>query len=255
MPALPHPLGDPLVFEVLGVPIAYVPTDELISRIVAAAAAREGLSVFIPNANTLNLATDDPSYRAVLQRGDIVVNDGIGVRIAARLAGLSELENQNGTDLTPAVCAAGADVGLRVFWLGGVDGRAAAAGEALQREFPGLEIAGTHHGYFDDGDDIARRIAGTRPHLVLVSLGNPLQEIWIDRHLSQLDGAVAMGVGALVDRYAGLVERPPEWVQRSGLEWAHRLVNDPAGLWRRYLLGNPRFVARILQDRPRVLHS
>ncbi len=250
-----HALGDPLVFEVLDVPIAYVPTDALISRIVAAALGREGLSVYMLNAHTLNLAHGDPRYRGVLRRGDIVVNDGVGVRIAARLAGVTELDNQNGTDLFPAVIEAAAPHGLRVFWLGGVEGRAEAAAKRLEADYPGATVVGTHHGFFteDDTPAILEMIRAADPHLVLVSFGNPRQEAWIDAHLDELGGAVAAGVGALVDRFAGQVSRPPAWVRKVGMEWFARLLQYPRVLWRRYLIGNPAFLWRIARNRPKIL--
>jgi N-acetylglucosaminyldiphosphoundecaprenol N-acetyl-beta-D-mannosaminyltransferase len=245
---------DSLRFDVLGVEFCYVPTRELIDRISQAALQREGLSVYIPNAHTLNLAYERPDYRELLGRGSIVVNDGVGVRIAARRAGIRSLENQNGTDLTPAICRAGSRHGLRVYWLGGVDGQAAAASKELERRCPGIKIVGTHHGYFSEVENaaICAEIRACRPHLLLVSFGNPLQEEWIDAHLDQLDGAVAIGVGGLVDHLAGDLVRAPKIMQRLGLEWVHRLIQQPR-VWRRYVLGIPRFLWRINRHPPSII--
>ena len=142
-----------------------------------------------------------------------------------------------------------------LFWLGGVEGRADAAARRLEADYPGATVVGTHHGYFAENDRaaIVQQIRDAEPHLVLVSFGNPGQEQWIDAHLDELGGAVAAGVGALVDRFAGEVGRPPAWVRRIGMEWFARLLRYPRVLWRRYLIGNPVFLWRIARNRPRIL--
>ena len=232
------------------------PVDQVVDRIAAAALARSGCSVFFANAHTLNTAYERPGFRDVMARADMVLNDGIGVQVAGRLAGLSGLENQNGTDLAPAVCRLGASHGLRLFWLGGQPGHAEEAAAAMARLAPGVEVAGHHHGYFDESElaTVCAHIRESRPHIVFVSLGNPLQEEWIDKNLDQLGGAVVMGVGGLVDHMSGHLGRVPEPMRRLGFEWMYRMFQQP-WVWRRYVLGIPRFFWRLARVRPAMVEA
>jgi N-acetylglucosaminyldiphosphoundecaprenol N-acetyl-beta-D-mannosaminyltransferase len=205
--------------------------------------------VFIANAHTLNLAWEDPSYRAVLNAADAVFADGRGVRLAARLKGLRLRDNLVGTDLLPALFAAAGRAGLTCFLLGGAPGTAERAAARVEVEFHGVRIVGNHHGYLDadDGPRVLDVINARRPDLVLVAMGNPLQERWIHRHARDLRVPLAIGVGGLFDHWAGHLRRAPVWVRRWGIEWMQLLLQQPHK-WRRYLLGNPRFVMRAVRD-------
>ncbi|MDE3077010.1 MAG: WecB/TagA/CpsF family glycosyltransferase, partial [Chloroflexota bacterium] len=116
----------------------------------------------------------------------------------------------------------------------------------LQRDFPGLNIAGTYEGHPDDGEALAR-LLGSRPDVLLVAYGHPRQDLWIHQHLSQLGVPVSMGVGGAFDFIAGRTRRAPRWLQRLGLEWLHRLAHEP-WRWRR-MMALPRFAILVLLQR------
>ena len=206
--------------------------------------------VYIVNAATANLCYEDSDYRACINRGHLVLNDGTGVRWAARWERRPLSHNHVGTDLVPRLCHAGRHWDMRVFFLGGQPGVAAAAAGALASSFPGLVVAGHHHGYVTPQDDesLCRSINAARPHLLLVAMGNPLQEVWIDRNLHRLERGVAIGVGGLFDHLAGRLRRAPRWVRAWGCEWMQILLQQPHK-WRRYLLGNPLFLYRMIFGR------
>ena len=236
--------------EVLGTRIQCIHTENgLILDFIAEDQPR---SVYIVNAATLNLAYENPIYRAVLNRGDLVLNDGTGVRWAARLQGVRLRDNNVGTDLVPRLCEEGAKSGLRVFLLGGDTGTVSRAGEMLKQRYPGVEVVGTSHGYFlpSEESDICARIADLNPDLTLVGMGNPLQEFWIDRYLAQLNRGVLVGVGGLFDHLSENLQRAPLWMRQAGFEWLQLLCQQPHK-WRRYLLGNPMFLYRLRFGRPR----
>jgi N-acetylglucosaminyldiphosphoundecaprenol N-acetyl-beta-D-mannosaminyltransferase len=172
---------------------------------------------------------------------------------AARWQGQPFTHNHVGTDLIPRQCSLGQAWGLRVFLLGGLAGIAERAGAALSARFPGIHIAGCHHGYVGPQDDerVCRAINAARPHLILVAMGNPLQEVWIDRNLDRLERGVAVGVGGLFDHLAGNLRRAPQWVRSAGCEWMQILLQQPYK-WRRYVLGNPVFIYRMTLGRPRT---
>ena len=213
---------------------------------IAAMVRREnapcGFCAFI-NADCLNLAYRNPAYRAVLVRAERVWADGVGAAIAARFLGTPVADNVNGTDMLPHLCRAG----YRIYLLGGAPGVAEKAAERLSGLYPETRIAGAEHGYFAGRDaEVAARIRAAAPDLLLVALGAPRQELWIAEHLGELNCKVAIGVGGLLDFASGRIPRAPLWMRRLKLEWIYRLYQEPRRLFRRYVIGNPLFLWRVL---------
>ncbi len=232
--------------EVLGVRIRRRTRRDAIGALCALLADGWSHSVYFFHAATANLAFEDPAFRAVLNRGHLVLNDGIGVRWAARVQGVTLEENLVGTDLIPDLLGHNFERPLRIFLLGGQPGVIERAAAHICDRFPQVEVAGFHHGYFAAGDEaaIVERIRCLAPDLVLVGMGNPRQEYFIDRHLPHLGCRLAIGVGGLFDHFAGELRRAPGWMQCLGLEWSQLLVQQPHK-WRRYLVGGPRFLWRV----------
>ena len=203
------------------------------------------------NADCLNIAYRDRRYRDTLAGCEAVFADGIGVRLGAALTGQGVRDNLNGTDMFPRLCEQLAARGLGLYLLGGRDGVAEEAARRMVERFPNLIISGCHHGYFDQADatTIVDEINRSGAAVLLVSMGAPTQEAWISKHLDRLSVRVCMGVGGLVDFYSGRVSRAPLWVRQIGMEWVWRLAQEPARLWRRYLIGNPLFLARAWRER------
>jgi len=200
--------------------------------------------LYIVNAHTLNLAFEDPSYRAVLNDGTAVFGDGTGVRWAARMQGVRMLDNLVGTDLVPELIQATPRRGSRYYLLGATPDTLERAAAAARAQLPEWELAGFHHGYvIEDSAEAIADINRCRPHMLLVGMGNPLQERWIHDHLPELDVPLAVGVGGLFDHWGGNLTRAPLWVRRLGIEWLQILLQQPHK-WRRYLIGNWKFLAR-----------
>jgi exopolysaccharide biosynthesis WecB/TagA/CpsF family protein len=229
--------------DCFGISVARVDWDQVRAWFFAAVERRDASTLYFVNAHTLNLAWGDADYRAIVARGDLVLNDGLGLDIYGRLAGSRFGDNWNGTDLTPRLLAA-ADPKrpLRVFLYGSVPGRAEAAAKNIVRDHPGVEIVGTIDGFQRDG--VIARINAASPDVLLVGMGNPVQERWIDAHRHELEVGVAAGIGALIDFLSGAIPRAPEWIRELQLEWAFRLGLEPRRLFRRYVIGNPLFIAR-----------
>lgn len=218
-------------------------------RILDAAAGQRPLMVCFANAHSVNLAARDLRFRSAMREA-LVLNDGVGVDLASRLLwGDPFPENLNGTDLVPAMLA-GASSPLRLFLIGGRPGVAKRAGDALAALNPALRIVGTRDGYFDESSESAQIAAllAAEAQLVLVAMGQPLQEVWAQRHWRSLPGPCVC-VGALFDFLAEELPRAPGWIRQLRLEWAYRLSREPARLASRYLLGNPAFVARVVCQR------
>ena len=211
---------------------------------------RKARLVFFVNAHCVNVAARDPHYREALAGADCVFPDGAGVAIAGRLLGHPVPANLSGTDFVPALLAQPGLAGRRVFLLGSRPGVAEAAAARLKARIPGIAIVGTHHGYFAEGkeEEILRRLNLSGAEILLVGMGVPRQEAWLARCRDQLRVDVAFAVGALLDFLAEVVPRAPLWMRRCRIEWVHRLALEPRRLWKRYLLGNPAFLLRILAE-------
>ncbi len=228
--------------RVLGLPVVDATTDDCVEALLGGAAR----TVFFLNAHCANIRARDPHYAAALARAGAVLPDGIGIELAARMTGTELTENLNGTDFTPALLHAAARRGLSVFLFGAKPGTAEAAARKLATTIPGLRIAGTRDGYGGAANsaEAIREINASGADILLVAMGVPQQELWIDRHLSELAPGLVLGVGALFDFLAGTVQRAPAPVRKARLEWAWRLAMEPRRMAGRYLVGNATFMAR-----------
>jgi exopolysaccharide biosynthesis WecB/TagA/CpsF family protein len=237
--------------EILHVPLSRLTAEQALKQIEILYEHHEPAFVVHANAHTLNLAYDDPEYAEVLRRADLVLNDGKGVMLAARIKGERLPADLNGNMFTPLMLQKAAAEGWRVFFLGAGPGVADRAAEVLLRRFPGLEICGTRDGYFSSDEEAISAVKQAETDVLIVGMGNPLQERWLDRCLASTGARLGIGVGAFLDFITGTVPRAPRWMNRMGIEWLHRLAKEPRRMWRRYIIGNPRFISRVVRERVR----
>jgi alpha-1,3-mannosyltransferase len=203
--------------------------------------------VAFANANCLNFAQTDSRMRSALGEA-LVLNDGIGVDLASRLLfGAQFPENLNGTDFTPYYLQ-NTRHSFRLYLLGGRPGIAEKAARCLSEACPRHSIVGCRDGYFRRADDplVAQAIRAARADVLLVAMGNPEQELWLRNNLAATGCRLGFAIGALFDFMTGEAQRAPSWVRAARLEWVYRLALEPGRLWRRYVLGNPLFLARVL---------
>lgn len=216
--------------------------------VIARASRRERTKVAFVNAHCVNVARRDASYDMAVGGCDRIFADGAGMRIAAKAAGAALADNVNGTDMLPVLCEEAARTGVSLFFLGAKDGTAAEAARRMTFAYPGLKVAGVHHGYISN-PDVQRRaidaVNASGADILLVGFGVPMQEIWMARNHHRVAAPVIMGVGGLFDYYSGNIPRAPALLRRTGLEWAWRLAMEPQRLARRYLVGNIEFLARV----------
>ncbi|UOR15118.1 WecB/TagA/CpsF family glycosyltransferase [Qipengyuania aquimaris] len=236
--------------DLFGLSLQNASIEEAAAHIVRKAAHGCRTTVNFINAHCVNLAITDREYRSALEESDLLLPDGVGVQIAARLAGCEVPENLNGTDLFPLICERAAIEGAGLFMLGGGPGVADAAAAWACGEWPSLRIRGTQHGYFakEDEDAVIERINRSGAAILFVGFGVPLQEQWIARNRNRLNIPVVMGVGGLFDYYSGRIARAPAAIRAMRSEWVWRLAMEPRRLGRRYLLGNPLFIAHAFAE-------
>lgn len=241
------------------VPVQDVPVDVLtvgglLDRVQALIGARGRATVAYVNVHVMNVAAEDPALTRFLQGVDCCYADGKGVVWGAALLGHHLPERMTGADWIYGLADRAAQEGWRLAWLGGEPGVSAAAAAALVERFPALQVVATEHGFHPtDGPELQElldRLNAARPDLLLVGMGTPLQERWVDAHRAQIQAPVVWCVGATADFVSGHVSRGPAFLYNRQ-EWLARLLVDPRRLWRRFLLGNPRFLGRMIAARLR----
>lgn len=236
---------------VLGIEIDNTTLESAVYELVRRASERVATNVAFVNAHCLNVAEADADYRLAVASADLVFADGIGVRLAGWLTGQPIHDNVNGTDLFPRLARACAERRLSIFLLGAAPGVADEVARRMQEAVPGLRIAGVRDGFFaaSEAGTVIEDINASGADVLLVAMGVPLQETWIAEHAAELSVPVRIGVGGLFDFYSGNIPRAPLAWRRAGLEWVWRLCQEPGRMWRRYLLGNPLFLWRVLRSR------
>jgi N-acetylglucosaminyldiphosphoundecaprenol N-acetyl-beta-D-mannosaminyltransferase len=238
--------GAPRRIAILGVPISVLDMGRALASVGALiAAGGRGRYVCACDVHSLMRARQDESHLAALAGASMVTPDGQPLVWTARMRGETGMARVAGPDLLPALCEHGLKHGWRHYFYGGAEGVADELGKRLSERFPGLKVAGCESPPFRPMNAHQRaeaitRINASRADIVWVGLGCPKQELWMSRHAKDLNG-LAVGVGAAFDFHAGRVRRAPAWIQRAGLEWAHRLISEPGRLWRRYVLIAPRY--------------
>ena len=235
----------------LGVRVDVVDTLQLCERIVALARHEKRKKVMYLNTDCSLIALRDASYRKVLNSADLVYADGVGIVWGAKVFGETLPGRSTGADFIYRLCRMFAEHNLSVYLLGAEPGIVERAAERMQAVTPGLKVAGTMHGYFDQREhaSVIENINKAEPDVLLVGFGAPMQELWIHDHHDELQVAVMWGVGGLFDFVSGKNWRGPQWLLDMGFEWLCRLFSEPRRLWRRYVLGSLLFIYYVLFHR------
>lgn len=239
--------------NILGVQVDCLDRDGILDRVFAWSQEPARRSVMYVNAHCLNTAQGDAQHRAILNQADLVYSDGISVVWASRWLGGCALNKVTGADWIYNFSARALQNQTRFYILAGRPGVARQACKNLLQAYPGLQIAGVSDGYFHEKSQaqVLAEIQTLAPHVVLVGMGTPHQEKWIETNRSEIRAPVVWAVGALFDFVAGVEPRVPVWMNALALEWLFRMLIDPLGKWQRYLVGNPLFLYRIMRQKLR----
>jgi N-acetylglucosaminyldiphosphoundecaprenol N-acetyl-beta-D-mannosaminyltransferase len=247
--------------SVLGVPLAVIDYDRTLAWIDAAATSRDRGYVCVAAVHTVMACRDDEELRAAVLGATFTVPDGQPLVWALNALGHGLSDRVYGPELMERACARAAVTGQRFYLYGGRNhGALAELARNLRLRHPGLKIVGGHCPPFRpltaaEEKTVADEINRSDADVVWVGIGVPKQEKWMARMRDRLDAPVLVGVGAAFDFHAGLVPQAPDVLQRLGLEWAFRLLQEPRRLWRRYLRYNPRFVLGFARQYARHLRG
>lgn len=238
---------------ILGVGVDRVSAGEALNQI--AAFIEEGREVgtthqiVTANAEIIYQASKNDRMRHVINNAQMVTADGSGVVWASKQLGEPLAERVTGIDLVNSICEASAKKGWKLYILGSAPGVADTAAKNICEKYPGCNIIGTHHGYFDAAQEqnILAELRELKPDVLFVALGAPKQEYWIADHIQTLGIPVAMGIGGSMDVLSGNVKRAPKWMQKLSLEWLYRLLIQPSRYKR--MLALPKFMLAVKKQK------
>ena len=202
--------------------------DEALNEALSLMDEKKAAYVVTPNPEIVMLCRQDESLNKAVAGAALVLPDGIGIIYGAKILGTPMKQKLPGIDFATELFAKMPHRGKTLFLLGAKPGVADSAAAALKERFPGLNIVGTNDGYFTDDAPVIEKINAVSPDLLLVCLGAPKQELWMQKNAPALNVGLMAGLGGSLDVFAGVVERAPEKWQKLGLEWLYRLKEDPS---------------------------
>lgn len=199
------------------------------------------------NASKVNLMEDDPQLREIVNACPLINADGASIVWAAKQLGVPLTERVTGIDLFLRLVERAQRKGWGIYLFGAKEEVVRKVKEILEEAFPGIRIVGFRNGYFSEEDEpgIVADMAASGADLMFVAFSSPKKERWVRRYLDEIGIPFVMGVGGSFDVVAGVTDRAPKWMQDHGLEWFYRFVQEPGRLWKRYIVGNARFVALV----------
>lgn len=235
--------------HVLGCPVDRLDMAETLERCRHAVEARQFTQHMAINAAKVVAMQDDPELRAIVEACELINADGQAIVWASRLLGDPLPERVAGIDLMHGLLAVAETHGYRVYVLGARQEVLDEALRVIAGRHPGLVLAGARNGYFsdDEADAVAAAIGATRPDILFVAMSSPKKEYFLGRYRDVIGAPFVMGVGGSIDVVAGATRRAPRLMQRTGLEWLFRLLQEPRRMFRRYAVTNVRFIALVLR--------
>lgn len=212
-----------------------------------------GKYICVSNVHTTVMSYENEEYRKIQNGAAMALPDGAPLSSYSRRKGYKQAQRVTGPDLMLELFAISKEKGYRHYFYGATEETLQSMREVLERDYPGIEIAGMYAPPFraltpQEDAQIVAKINESRPDFIWIGLGAPKQEEWMYQHMGQLQG-VLIGVGAGFDYLAGYIKRAPRWMQRMSLEWLYRLLQDPKRLWRRYFTSNVKFICLTRMDK------
>lgn len=247
--------------KIMGVRVDKVTLNSALEKVKGFLEGNSPRTIYTPNTEMVMVARKDDDLKDMLNKGDLVIPDGIGLVYASRIKKKALPERVTGYDLSVKMIELASKQGYRLFLLGGKEGVAKEASNRLKSQYPHLKIAGYHHGYFkgahigyrghQEEGNVIERINSSDTDILFVGFGVPRQEKWIHANKDKLKCKVIIGNGGTIDHLAGKLERAPEIYQKLGLEWLYRLIKEPWRIKRQMVL--PLFVLHVLFSKDDVI--
>jgi N-acetylglucosaminyldiphosphoundecaprenol N-acetyl-beta-D-mannosaminyltransferase len=233
---------------VFGVSLDALTMEQTVERCEALVRSGRPAQHVVLNAGKVVMMKDVPGLRSIISNCEIVNADGQSIVWAGRLLGVPVPERVAGIDLMEELLSRAEVNDWPVFFLGATSETLADFQSVVAKRYPKLIVAGARNGYFEDDEAVAEEVRSSGARILFVAISSPRKEQFLSAQLHRLGPVLAMGVGGSFDVWAGKATRAPRWMQRMGLEWLHRLLQEPGRLWSRYLIGNTRFIGLVAAD-------
>jgi N-acetylglucosaminyldiphosphoundecaprenol N-acetyl-beta-D-mannosaminyltransferase len=236
--------------NVLGVAVHAIDMRRALEAVDSAVAEGRRGYICVTGVHAIMEAQKDPALKEILNKSLLTTPDGMPTVWVGKLRGFSQMRRVFGPEFMLRTCEMSVSRGYTHFLYGGEEGVANQLKKALEGRFPGLKIVGTYTPPFrplkqEEEAGVRALFSELKPDICWVGLSTPKQERFMAEYLPKLDTKIMVGVGAAFDMHTGRIQDAPNWVKNAGLQWLHRLLQDPARLWRRYLVNNPKFVFKI----------
>jgi len=231
--------------DVFGCPVDQMTLDECIDVMEQSIKTKTRCHLIVVNAAKVVKSRSDKELETIIREADIVGADGVPVVWASKILGQPLPGRVNGTDVMERLIELSDIKGYTIFLLGAKENVIKTAVDRLHQLYPSINIVGYRNGYFNsvqDEQNAIRMINNVKPDILLIGMGTPMKEQWVKRHKHNLNVGVIHGVGGSFDILGGVTKRAPRWMQKSGLEWFYRLLQEPRRMWKRYLITNTMFL-------------
>lgn len=234
----------PRRFPILNTYVNALSLDETVAEVEKIIAAGVPTQHVVVNASKVNLIEADPHLAEIVNACPLINADGASIVWAAKKLGVPLSERVTGIDLFQRLVEISAEKGYKVYLFGAKEEVVSKAKAIFEERYPSIQIVGYRNGYFTEADEpqIVADMAASGADMMFVAFSSPKKEYWVHRYLDKIGIPFVMGVGGSFDVVAGVTDRAPKWMQDHGLEWFYRFIQEPGRLWKRYIVGNVKFV-------------
>lgn len=232
-------------FKIMNTYVNAISMEETISEIEKIIEKKKPTQHVVINASKVNLMEKDPKLRKIVNSCPLINADGASIVWAAKRLGIPLKERVTGCDLFQKLVVVAEEKGYKIYLFGAKEEVVKKVKAIFEEKYPDIQIVGYRNGYFTEADEpeIVKDMAESGADMMFVAFSSPKKEYWVNKYIKQLNIPFVMGVGGSFDIVAGVTERAPKWWQDHGLEWLYRFIQEPRRMWKRYIIGNAKFVA------------
>lgn len=232
-------------YPILNTYVNAISLDETVDEIEKIIARGVPTQHVVINASKVNLMEGDPELASIVNECPLINADGASIVWAAKKLGVPLRERVTGIDLFQRLVGLASEKGYRIYLFGAKEEVVTKVKAIFEDMYPGIQIVGYRNGYFTEADEpqIVSDMAASGADMMFVAFSSPKKEYWVHKYIDQIGIPFVMGVGGSFDVVAGVTDRAPTWMQEHGLEWFYRFIQEPGRLWKRYIIGNLKFVA------------
>ncbi|QHI71302.1 WecB/TagA/CpsF family glycosyltransferase [Aminipila terrae] len=231
-------------FKIFNTYVDALSLDETIQAVERIISERKPTQHVVINASKVNIMQKDKKLTDIINSCSLINADGASIVWASKVLGIPLKERVTGIDLFMSLIELANEKKYKIYLFGAKEEVIIRVKEIFETKYPNLNITGYRNGYFAESDEpaIVENMAESRADMMFVAFSSPKKEYWVNKYINQLNIPFVMGVGGSFDVVAGVTERAPIWMQQHSLEWFYRLIQEPRRMWRRYIIGNAKFV-------------